>query len=358
MEAQAPPDYQEKAGETWYGHYPCVCAQGNGCDKHNPSQTQMYHNKRLLAASKPKLKLTMRLRQQLLPSAHRKEKAAKTNDDREPDSKSSLAASHMSASLTERPADFFSTSLPLDIYAAEAIPPIHPCLPYYLSFYHLNCASRNNLFMGSPALIEELSCHGTSSPSDPGAQHQWRSEVYCENRKFFQYQTIRFDVTRQRPLGLPSFTFCRHFSCNTGPIQFYNHNGFEHAKFRRPFKYHADPDDPKSPLLRGSRTTADGDYIKAWNCSNCLTDGVASIVLQGDALRLQFEVFRALGSGEGRPTDPACSAWTALLTGKGRPRLKNYNAAYEVEIAVKTVASRAGRPIPTPSTATEDEYFA
>lgn len=345
MATQDPPTYTEKVGQEedlWYGHYPCLCSQSKGCDKHNPSQTQVYHNQRLVAATKPKPALPIRLHQRLRPSKYHTKGSTSTKDGSKSDHEFFM------------PMNTFSTELPLDVYSAEAIPPLHPSIPYYLSFYHLSCAHRSLQSTNRDALVEQLSCSGASSPSDPGPRYQWRSEVFYKDKKFFQFQDIFFDITREN--ASTKLVFCRHESRKIGPVEFYKHGGFEHAKCN---------DIPllmpgQQMLLQGTPWKSSwGNYHGRGGCGHCLTDYVVSLRLLGNVVRLQIELYRALGPGEGRPTSPEDSVWAVLLTGKGSPRRTLYKSIGDVRNAVWDVGQKLGQLYPDKySTAPKGRYVA
>ncbi|GAB1317132.1 hypothetical protein MFIFM68171_07342 [Madurella fahalii] len=123
-----------ESDQPWRGNLPCCHGPRGGCAVHNPNRLPIFWNQSLPSTSRP---VTPNLFKSLFDRTITKQE----------DQPSSLQEPAIISSLPQNPQTCLS------------LPPIHPSLPYTLSFYHVHAVT------SSPSLLPLLACQGTTACS-------------------------------------------------------------------------------------------------------------------------------------------------------------------------------------------------
>lgn len=109
----------------------------------------------------------------------------------------------------------FPTNMQYESQSFLNITPLHPTIPYYLSFYHLDSIRRLRLASARPdPHVTELSCHGTSTLYRVGPSYTWSSHIYFDGSKFWHKQEIIYNL--QVPCESQKFNVCLHLLLTIG----------------------------------------------------------------------------------------------------------------------------------------------
>lgn len=207
-------------------------------------------------------------------------------------------------------------------------------MPYHLAFYHLDCIRRQLDPHVKVALVSKLSCSGTSSFYQGGAEYTWSSDVYFENGIFLQKQELSYVYSRESNRQTIKLTGCPHSSITINKPWFKDNDGFLEAKAFLSIK---------PPLREYSLgfwwSTKNGRYARITVCRICHSDAESTLELLGHEIHVRFTCYRNLGPA----TDRSIPKWASLLGGRGIcNRLKEYN--YDLYTRVWRTAEKLGRP--------------
>lgn len=306
-----PPAYSPVTPQQpWSGHFPCVYRPHSGCVRHNPGSRAVHYN-RLLPRNDP------------TPPVSEEKKnfvrkilswfSTKDSSDVLQDSLSEVEhkATELSKvdSASERDAEGqFPTDLQFEAQSFANITPLHPTMPYYLSYYHLDFIRRKRLASREQdPHVPELSCYGTSNFYRGGPSYTWSSDIYFDKHKFWQKQEIVYSL--YAPCEFLKFTMCPHLSFELKRPKVVSNKGRVLWRCRLRLR-------PPAPLYFHGYSkrwrSETGHHAKLDGCPVCLNDAESNMEAIGNALRVRYTLYRDLGHGTERFTQN----WNSLLTGK------------------------------------------
>ncbi|KAI4595115.1 hypothetical protein KJ359_007090 [Pestalotiopsis sp. 9143b] len=215
-----------------------------------------------------------------------------------------------------KPLPFFHSRLQFDLSSFDWLLPNYPYMPYYLAFYHLDCARRNLDPKTKVALISELSCSGKACFRKGGPEYTWSSDIYVNNGTFLQKQDIHCMLDDASEYKFLPFVGCPHNLFAVRRLSFNDGEGSPAAKACLDF----------SPLpdYKSVETTdwdsQQGRFVRLQLCGSCHSDLEQILEVIDNKLHIRVTSYRDLGSGK----DPSQPTWAGHLSMSGSRRYDDH----------------------------------
>ncbi|CAG9951271.1 unnamed protein product [Clonostachys rosea f. rosea IK726] len=229
---------------------------------------------------------------------------------------------HRSTRRPNRPTSIFSSQLGLPnhkgvlstTFQTYTLEPIHPVVPYHLSFENLKCSRQSLRPRRKMVLVTDL-CGQDEVTDEGGTTYIWSNDIYYGNGTFLQKQEVVYQMVYLHKNRVFKTT-----------------NGFQEVKMEitnRPQRCPSHPTEQWSSLS--------GKHVQMVTCEICHSDAECVLELRsGGWLNARYTCYRELGDGENFEN----RQWLSLLTGQGYS-VRPWN--FDVYIRVYSAARRLGR---------------
>ncbi|KAH8883126.1 hypothetical protein GQ53DRAFT_830825 [Thozetella sp. PMI_491] len=288
---------------SWQGNLPCCHGERDGCLNHNPQKSLTFYDKTLSLG----------------------DKAAKSN--------SKAPAAGIDLFLPEQ----VWSQVPRTPTYLDALPRIHPSVPYSLSFYHVNAAIRSytqqagNSVSSSGARLTALTCRGTHG-SRPTIHWTATPQIVSTSSgpTFLLQYSLSFsinDIVERTASGAWSAGYKKNWFVSPG----YRSFALCHH-MRRIFRSHWSSITQKQGLRAGVafslKNILKQEFQAEWRselgiqpvnmcCGMCYTDSSMSFFLHERSVWVNITADKDLGSG-----DWPCLKWDMALRGTPTQRDK------------------------------------